>query len=194
MPQPISSPQAVLDFWFSLKNPNKKDDRRVREALEHAHRLATEGQLDDWGEEPRSRLALILLLDQIPRHLFRDRPQSYATDQKARGLTALFMEREDWQGFSPLEKLYSITPWLHAEEVEKQRRINPLYRELAPLLPGLEFMGRISDLYLETIALFGRFPHRNAILGRQTTPEEEKFLKEQWGPRRRRDPPGEKGK
>ncbi|MEE8395972.1 MAG: DUF924 family protein, partial [bacterium] len=82
----------------------------------------------------------------------------------------------------------------HAEEVEKQRRINPLYRELAPLLPGLEFMGRIADLYLETIALFGRFPHRNAILGRETTPEEEKFLKEEWGPRRRRDPPEEKGK
>ncbi|MEE8395040.1 MAG: DUF924 family protein, partial [bacterium] len=90
MPPQPTSPQAVLDFWFSLENPNQKDDQKVEQVLAPAYRQAADGELDDWGEEPRSRLALILLLDQIPRHIFRDRPQSYASDEKARGLTALF--------------------------------------------------------------------------------------------------------
>ena len=131
-------------------------------------------------------MALILLLDQIPRHLFRDDPRTYATDPKAQGLTALFVERGDWSDFAPLEKFYCAMPWLHAEDTAKQEAINPVYHQVAPQIEGLEFMARIADLYLETIQRFGRFPHRNSMLDRESTPEEIRFVAEEWGPRRRR--------
>ena len=185
------TPQAVLDFWFSLKSPGKKDDARVQEALRPAYDHAAAGELDIWADDPRERMALTLLLDQIPRHLFRDDPRTYATDAKAQELTARFIEHGDWAGFAPLERFYCAMPWLHAEDLPRQLAINPIYHQVAPQIAGLEFMSRIADLYLETIRRFGRFPHRNSILGRDTTPEEATFVKEEWGPRRRRVIEGE---
>ena len=178
--------QGVLDFWFSLNHPGGKDDGRVREALEALYEQAAAGALDGWAEEPRGRLALILLLDQAPRHLFRDDPRAYATDGPAQALTARFMEpAESWGDFTALEIFYATHPWLHAEDEPLQARINPVYHRIAPNLPGLEYMAATADLYLETIRRFGRFPHRNAALGRETTPAEARFLREEWGRKRR---------
>ena len=182
---PLLAAAGVLDFWFSLKKPGKKDDRRVRRTLGATHQRAAEGRLDDWGETPRGRLALVLLLDQVPRHLFREQPRSHASDEKAQGLTGRFFDKEDWEGFSPLEKDYAVMPWLHAEDRERQGRVNPVIHALAREIPDLAFMGEIADLYRETIARFGRFPHRNALLGRGSSEEERKFLEEVWFPRRR---------
>ena len=182
---PILAAAEVLDFWFSLKKPGKKDDRRVRRTLGTTYQRAAEGRLEDWAETPRGRLALVLLLDQVPRHLFREQPRSYAGDEKAQGLTGRFFDQEDWEGFSPLEKYYAVMPWLHAEQRENQERVNPVIHALAREIPDLAFMGEIADLYRETIARFGRFPHRNALLGRSSSEEERKFLEEVWFPRRR---------
>lgn len=179
----------MLEFWFALESPGTQDDERVRAALGPLHERAARGELDSWAEAPRSRLALILLLDQVPRHLFRDDPRTYATDARAAALTARFLELGDWEVLSPLEQFYVCSPWLHAEDAARQERINPHYHRLAPQLPGLEFMAGIADLYLETVRRFGRFPHRNPLLGRRTTPEEQRFLDEEWHPRRRRPKP-----
>ena len=183
---PILAAAEVLDFWFSLNKPGKKDDRRVRRTLGATYERAAEGRLDDWAENPRGRLALVLLLDQIPRHLYREQPGSHATDEKAQGLTGRFFRENDWEGFSPLEKYYAVMPWLHAEERDKQERVNPVIHALAGEIPELAFMGEIADLYRETIARFGRFPHRNALLGRAGSEEERRFLEEVWFPRRRK--------
>ena len=181
---PAENGEAVLTFWFGLKSPGKKDDARVREVLGPLHERAAVGELIHWAEPPRDRLALILLLDQVPRHLYRDDPRAYATDAMARDLTALFVERNDWRTFKPIEKFYASHPWLHAEDFELQSKIHGHYQELAPQLPGLEFMAATADLYLETIRRFGRFPHRNKILGRETTPEEQAFLDTVWNRKR----------
>ncbi|MCZ6841722.1 MAG: DUF924 domain-containing protein [SAR324 cluster bacterium] len=184
--KPISeNPQAVLDFWFSLRRPGKKDDGRVREALGGLYERAARGDLNGWAETPRERLALILLLDQAPRHLFRDHARAYATDGQAAALTAMFMEHGHWGDFTPLEIFYATHPWLHSEDAQLQARINPVYHLIAPQLPGLEYMARTADLYLDTLRRFGRFPHRNAVLGRASTAEETRFLSEEWGKRRR---------
>ena len=214
MPPTSPSPSAVLDFWFDLERPGKKHDAMVREALGALYGQAARGALDAWAkgraegragetagdgaadggtvghrDAERQRLALILLVDQVPRHLFRGDPRMYATDHKAAGLTAMYMgenpEAEDWGDLTPLEIFYATHPWLHAEDEVRQARINPIYHRIAPALPGLEFMAAIADLYWETIRRFGRFPHRNAVLGRDTTEQEARFLTEEWNQRRR---------
>ena len=223
-----SHPEAVLDFWFSLQRPGKKDDGLVRVALGGLYKRAARGELSGWAEgqadgrmaggveAPRGRLALILLLDQTPRHLFRGDARIYATDAMAAELTAWFLERSPdtgqsrqddcligaspdgergfmgaslgggrWAGLRPLEIFYAAHPWLHAEHEQRQARINPVFHRIAPQLPGLEYMANIADLYWETIRRFGRFPHRNTMLERETTEAEARFLAEEWNQRRR---------
>ena len=177
--------QAVLKFWFSLDSPGKRHDTLVTVELGPGYRRAAAGELDGWRENPRSRLALILLLDQVPRHIHRERPGAFATDLPAQACTAIFFARRDWDDLSPFERFYMAHPWLHAEDAALQEVVNPFLRDVAGRLPGLEYMAGIAELYLETIRRFGRFPHRNRILGRASTAAEEAFLKEEWFARRR---------
>ncbi|MCZ6750081.1 MAG: DUF924 domain-containing protein [SAR324 cluster bacterium] len=184
-PSNPQSPVGVLRFWFALERPGKKDDGRVRAALEAHYEQARDGRLIGWAAAPRPRLALVLLLDQVPRHLFRERPEAFSTDPQAQVLTGRFVEREDWHGFAPLERYYAAVPWMHAEDEALQRRVNPLIHALAAGDASLAVSAGIADLYWETIRRFGRFPHRNAVLGRDSTPEELVFLEGEW-PRRKR--------
>src|SRR5689334_15860318 len=188
-PSPPTSPQGVLDFWFGLDKPGQKDDPAVRAVLGPLYEQAATHKLDGWGEAPRSRLALILLLDQVPRHLYREDGRAFATDRKAQGLTQRFLEREDWMGFHSIEQYYALLPFLHAEDVPKQERINPLIHRVTAEIADLEFMGRVADLYLDTIRRFGYFPHRHKLRGIPLSPREEQFLKEEWEPGRRRSLP-----
>jgi len=189
MTAPAQTPQQVLDFWFGLNHPGRKDDAAVRAVLGDAYERAARNRLDAWAEAPRERLALILLLDQVPRHLYREDARAFATDLKAQEQAARFFERQDWMGFNSIEKLHAATPYLHAESLARQQQVNPLIHACAASLVRLHFMGRIADLYLETIRRFGRFPHRNALRGIATTAEEQRFLDEEWTPRRRRIAP-----
>lgn len=178
------SPEYVLESWFSLPHKNHRDDERVRQLLGSLYEPAREGAFDEWVDRPRGRLALIIMLDQVPRHLFRDSPRQYESDPRAEQLASRFFEQGFPEVFSPLEKFYAALPYLHAERVEKQRRVNRIMHEVAEEVPELDFMGDVADRYLETIERFGRFPHRNQILGREMTPEEVKYLEEieaSWG-------------
>lgn len=191
MARPAGNARQVLTFWFALERPGKKHDATVREVLGDLYEQAATHRLDDWLKRPHDRLALILLLDQAPRHLYRLDGRAYATDLKAQAATERFFERQDWQDFSPLERYYAVLPFLHAEHLERQERANPLIKACAAAIPELSFMGRVADLYLETVRRFGHFPHRNALRGVPNTPEEARFLEEEWYPRRRRYQPGE---
>jgi len=171
--------EDVLDAWFSLPHKDARDDARVRERLTLPYRRAKAGERSAWRNTPRGRLALILLFDQVPRHLFRDSAEQYATDERARRLARPFVEEGVPGDFDPLETFYAVLPYLHAEDLQKQRAVNPVIHEVAAAVEELDFMGEVADQYLETIERFGRFPHRNEILGRESTPEEIEFLREE---------------
>jgi len=177
--------EVVLSFWFSLDRPGRKDDEAVRAALGELCAQALRAELKNWSESPRPRLAQIILLDQVTRHLYRDRPESYAGDPAAQVLTRRFLERGDWEGFTPRERYYALAPGLHAENLGLQEQVYPLIEELAREDESLASSAAISGLYRETIRRFGRFPHRNAILGRTSTEEEQRFLEQEWKERRR---------
>ncbi|MDH4246208.1 MAG: DUF924 domain-containing protein [Deltaproteobacteria bacterium] len=192
--------RTVLDFWFSLERPGEKDDALIRAALGGFYEQAAMGALDDWVAHPRGRLALILLVDQVPRHLYRKDARAFATDPKGQHLAAPFFEPQSpWVGWPPHERIYAALPWLHAEHLERQQRVNPVMKALALEAPTLNFAGRMSDLYLETITRFGYFPHRHTLRGHALTPEEAQFLTQRWHPRRNgllaelRTPPGPEG-
>lgn len=182
---PARKPEEVLRFWFSLERPGRKDDARVRAVLGGAYERAAGGELDDWAAAPRSRLALVLLLDQVPRHLYRRDARAYATDLKAQEVARPFVEQRDFGNLQPLERFYALLPWLHAESAERQAAVNPLMHEVAPQVPGLAFMTRCADLYRDTIGRWGYFPHRNTLRGVPMSDEEQRFLDEEFFPRRR---------
>ncbi len=186
MRAPAETPRQVLDFWFGLERPGKKDDPAVRAVLAAAYEQAARHLLDAWAEVPRDRMALILLLDQVPRHLYRADARAFATDLKAQAQARPYFERGDWMDFHSIERFYAALPYLHAENEQRQEQVNPVIHACAASLQNLSFMGRIADLYLETIRRFGTFPHRNAVRGVPNSAEEQRYLDEVWHPRRRR--------
>lgn len=171
--------EDVLNAWFSLPHKDERDDARVRERFRIPYRRAKRGDREAWKRIDRGRLALILLFDQVPRHLFRDSAEQYATDDRAQALAERFFERGFPESFTPRETFYAAMPYLHAEDLVKQKQVNPVMHEVAGSVEELDFMGEVADRYREIIERFGRFPHRNEVLGRDTTPEEAEFLKAQ---------------
>ncbi|WP_458097710.1 DUF924 family protein [Roseomonas sp. WA12] len=169
--------RALADFWRAAGferwfSRNDDFDAELRARFLPAHEAAARGELDGWLETPDGALALLLLLDQLPRNLFRGTPRMYATD--AAGLRAA--EKAITLGHDrrvePALQVFFYLPHMHSEELADQERC-------VALTAGLE--ERVTSAareHLEIVARFGRFPHRNAILGRETTPEERRFLDE----------------
>ncbi len=189
--------RALIDFWFGAEGDPEREAHRdiwFRSTPEHDSRLgqlflddyerAAAGELAAWEDAPESALALVLLLDQIPRNIFRDTPRAYATDAMARGAA----ERALAAGFdaalpSAWRKFFYM-PLHHSESLADQERSLRLFEAL-PDRTGREGTRRYAMRYVDVIARFGRFPHRNAILGRPSTPEETQFLEavknQKWG-------------
>lgn len=173
---------TVIEFWFGVK-PEKwfvKDptfDGEIREKFGALHAEAAAGAHDDWRGTPRGDLALMILLDQFPRNMFRGGAKSFATDAKALAI-AETMSRE---GLTPLQHMVSLIPYQHAEDLALQNKGIAAYEALAAASPdnpmvvaALDFAKKHRDI----IQRFGRFPHRNTIVGRDSTPEEIEFLKQ----------------
>ena len=184
-----SEPKEILDFWFGREDEPgygefrdewfKRDeefDRQVRERFLEDYERAARGEYDHWQEEPESCLALVILLDQFPRNLFRDNPRTYATDDKA-----LYISREAVQkGFDrklpPFQRHFLYMPFMHSENLADQQSSVTLFRQLAE--EGGPDVTEYAEGHREIVERFGRFPHRNETLGRQTTPEEAEFLEQ----------------
>lgn len=172
----------VIGFWFGIppekwfeKNPAFDDE--IRQKFGALQAEAAAGAHDDWRGTPRGDLALLVLLDQFPRNMFRGDAKSFATDAKALAI-AETMSRE---GLTPLQQMVSLIPYQHAEDLALQNKGIAAYEALAKANPdnkmvvaALDFAGKHRDI----IRRFGRFPHRNAIVGRASTPEEIEFLKQ----------------
>ncbi len=176
--------QVLLDFWFGpLGDPEREQHRQIwfRSTAEHDARLrdlfladyerAAGGVLDDWEAAQESALALLLLLDQVPRNIFRATPRAYATDAMARAVADRAIERGFGMLAPPTWRSFFYMPLHHSESLADQRRSFALLEAV----PGSESR-RYASRYLDIIGRFGRFPHRNAILGRPSTPEELAFL------------------
>ncbi len=185
----MSTPGEILDFWFGREGEegygefreawfikDSEFDREVRDRFEGAYEEAAAGKLDHWKDEAWSCLALIILLDQFPRNMFRGDPKTYAADDKALEAARHAVEHAYDRELPPYGRLFVYLPFEHSEDLEDQRSSVELFRELAAEMRSEDLLG-YAVRHLEIIERFGRFPHRNEILGRATTPEEAEFLR-----------------
>jgi len=167
-------PQQLLDFWFGQdrkawfeKNP--AFDEEIRARFLALYEQAATGGLADWKGAPKSCLALLILLDQFPRNMFRGTARAFAADPLALAAARIIVER-GWDGeMTEDERAFAYLPFEHSESLEDQETSLRLFAGNA----NYEWARR----HWEIIRRFGRFPHRNAILGRESTPEEVAFLK-----------------
>lgn len=178
----------VLAFWFGREDePDygefreawfRKDpefDQQVQERFGPLYERAAAGELDGWREEARSCLALVICLDQFPRNMFRGDGRTHATDDKALETARYALERALDRELPPFQRVFVYMPFMHSESVEDQRRSVELFGRLAEK-PGAPDLTSYAVGHMEIVERFGRFPHRNVILGRETTPEEAEFL------------------
>lgn len=186
---------AILTFWFGhpaaadygqyrkawfVKNP--EFDQEIHQRFLADYEKAAAGALSTWTETPRSSVALLLLLDQFPRNLFRGRPRSFATDPQAKALAARLVDTAQDKSLIPAQRFFVYVPFEHSEDLADQNRCVDLMQDLVDTVPdldkglkgGLDYAIRHRDV----IQRFGRFPHRNEILGRVSTPEEIAFLQQ----------------
>ncbi len=176
---PLDTPEAVLAWWFDPATKPKwfgggdAFDVEVRERLGAVYGRAAKGELDGWAAETDGLLALVILFDQVPRNTHRGTPAAFATDERALALARLAVDRGLDRGLSTDQRLFLYLPFEHAENLADQERAVALFRELGDA-GYLDYAIRHRDV----IERFGRFPHRNAILGRQSTAEELAFLEE----------------
>lgn len=175
----LASPEHVLSFWYSDTARKhwfvRSDDfdASLRDTLGPLHDRAVAGELDDWAATPRGALALVILLDQAPRNMFRGSPRSFASDAAAlRQANAALAASHDKQ-LAEDERIFLYLPLEHSEDLADQDRCVELCSALAQPM-WRDYAVKHRDI----IARFGRFPHRNAVLGRESTPEEIEFLKQ----------------
>lgn len=169
-------PAEVIRFWENA-GPEKwfaKDeafDAAIRARFLGAHESAARCELADWAATAQGALALLLLLDQFPRNLFRNSAHAFATDGLARQIArAAVAQGFDRQVAEPLQAFFYL-PFMHSEAAEDQKLCAQLCDR-----PGLEDNYKFALVHLEIIERFGHFPHRNAMMGRVTTAEEQAFL------------------
>jgi uncharacterized protein (DUF924 family) len=185
--------QILLDFWFGPPgDPDRENHRQVwfkcppehddtlRRLFLADYKQAASGALAAWEAAPESALALVLLLDQIPRNIFRGDKRTYATDPAARAVADRALARGFDAAVPPVWSKFFYMPLHHSEDLADQRRATALAVSMPDDRAPEERGGnrRYGMPYPDVIARFGRFPHRNAILGRVSTPEELAFMKE----------------
>lgn len=187
-----SRAESILDFWFAPEQaseagpfrlrwfiPNREFDRLCEARFLTSYEDAAHGRLEDWRNQPRSCLALVLLLDQLPRNMFRDTARAFKTDAKARELSRHAIASGFDRQLSPVMRMFFYLPLEHSENLKDQLESVRLARALAAEKPDQAIVLKSAEEHLEVIRRFGRFPSRNHALGRQSTEEEIDFLKDE---------------
>jgi len=175
----------VLDFWFGAPGSRERGrprkawfrtsepfDAEIRRRFLDTWEQAARGELERWQATPLASLALVVTLDQFPRNMFRGTARAFASDSLAFAVARETIAREFDRLLSPVERSFVYLPFEHAEDLAAQRRSLALFHALDG--EQVEYARR----HYEIIARYGRFPHRNAILGRPSTAEEIEFLKQ----------------
>ena len=177
--KPAGTLEEVLAFWFAPGREaewfagSEAFDAAVRAALGPLQQAAAAGELDAWAETPRGSLVLVILLDQVPRQLYRGQAAAFACDAAARRIAAAAVERGFDRQLETAERFFLYLPFEHSEELGHQHVAVSLIGAL-----GREEWTGYAERHREIIERFGRFPHRNAALGRSTTEAEAAFLLE----------------
>ncbi len=195
---PAPGPRSVLDFWFGELDADgfaaaetaarwfRKDpafDQELRDRFLDEHRAIVAGQREAWLDSPEGRLAYILVLDQFSRNMFRDTPAMFATDELARATAVAGIDRGDDRAVTGHQRAFYYLPLMHSESLADQERCVALFTEFRDQLQGaareiIEHNLRFAHAHRDIIARWGRFPHRNAILGRPSTAAELAFLEQ----------------
>jgi uncharacterized protein (DUF924 family) len=188
-------PEDVLVFWLGLPdaaplaNATKwytKDpafDREIAERFGATLEAAARGGLDGWKETRRGRLALVIVLDQFSRNVYRNTPRAFAQDTRACSIALEAISLGDEETLATLERAFLYMPLMHAEDADLQHKAVAAFDRLRTSAPAelksyVESALEYARKHAEIIERFGRFPHRNAILGRASTPRELEFLEQ----------------
>ncbi len=178
--QALSAPQIDrrMDIWFG---EDPVFDHEIEKTFSQDIALASDGKLDHWAVDPRGRLALIILIDQFRRNIYRNTAKAFAKDKLALKLCVEgAMEKKD-RGLTPIQRVFFYMPLQHAESAKVQAKAVELYNRLAESVSPTYretflTVAQFAELHKDIIDQFGRFPHRNALLGRKNTAEEDEYL------------------
>lgn len=194
----MSDYEEVLAFWFGTLDPDgraapeisarwwTKDpafDEALRERFGALHDEVLRGERDDWLESARGRLAAVIVLDQLSRNMFRGSPRMFAADDRALAMAEEGIARGQDRELAFAERSFLYLPLEHSEDLATQERCVELFRTWRDELPeelrgGADYSLDYAVQHRDIIRRFGRFPHRNALLGRESTAEELEFLKQ----------------
>ena len=171
--------QEILHFWFRETEPqqwfqkNPDFDNEIRDRFLVTYEMARDGLCDAWRGDAEGCLALCILLDQFPRNMFRGHADAFATDEKALLIAKYAVSKGFDQVLSVIKRRFVYLPYEHSEAIEDQKKSVALFETMKKDDPlGYDYALR----HLAVIEKFSRFPHRNAVLGRDNTPEEEEYL------------------
>jgi uncharacterized protein (DUF924 family) len=178
--QELSGPKIDqrMDIWFG---EDPVFDHEIEKEFAGDVENASEGRLDHWAHKSRGRLALILLLDQFRRNMYRNTTESFSQDRAALKLCVEgAMEKKD-KGLTPIQRVFFYMPLQRAESRKVQRKSVEIYNRLAEAVSAtnretFQTIAQFAELHADIIEQFGRFPHRNVLLKRQNTPQEDEFL------------------
>ena len=173
----MAEAQEVLAFWFAERvrkrwfDSTPELDAEIRSRFQSLWERAAQGALEDWAGQPEGALALAIVLDQLPLNMFRGDARSFATERAAVGLAHEAVRRGLDRALEPERRVFLYMPLMHSEDLADQDESVRLFES-----GGLEDNARFARHHRELVRRFGRFPHRNAILGRESTPEELAYL------------------
>lgn len=176
--------QEILHFWFEELEPqqwfqsSESVDAEIRERFAVTHEMADDGLCNHWAVDADGSLALILVLDQFPRHMFRGTPKAFASDERALLIAKQAVHKGFDQVLEPVKRGFLYLPYQHSETLTDQKKSVALFGAMADDNPAGDMYAR---RHLVPIEKFGRFPHRNGILGRESSEEEIEFLKTHKG-------------
>ncbi len=171
--------QEILHFWFEETKPqqwfqkNDDFDQQIRDRFMMTYEMARDGVCDNWKQDADGCLALCIVLDQFPRNMFRNDAKAFATDEKALMVAKYAVSKGFDQLMVPLRRRFLYLPFEHSESIDDQKKSVDFFAKMKKDDPlGHDYALR----HLEVIEKFGRFPHRNAVLQRENTADEEEYL------------------
>jgi uncharacterized protein (DUF924 family) len=183
--------REVIDFWFGAEGSAERGTQRevwfrkdaafdasIAQRFGGLVERALAGELRDWSDEPESALARIVVLDQFTRNIFRDTPRAFAGDALALAAAREMVARLQDLAVPPEQRSFVYMPFEHAEDLSAQDEAIRLFTKLEADAPSLKGLLEYAQRHHAIVARFGRFPHRNAVLGRPTTSEEAAFLQQ----------------
>jgi uncharacterized protein (DUF924 family) len=176
----LTAPQidARMDTWFG---EDPVFDHEIEKEFSRDVEDASRGTIDHWADQPEGRLALIILLDQYRRNIYRNTAEAFAKDKTALKLCVEGAMQKQDKGLMPIQRVFFYMPLQHAESRKVQAKSVEIYSRLAQAVSPtyretFETVAQFAELHRDIIEQFGRFPHRNKVLNRKNSPEEEQYL------------------